>query len=65
MRVLGVDPGAVSGAYALLGEHPKETHVGDVPVVDRQVNAAEPRKGRGVFEHESELFSAQFVGLGE
>ena len=41
MRVLGVDPGAVSGAYALLGEHPKETHVGDVPVVDRQVNAAE------------------------
>lgn len=41
VRVMGVDPGAVSGAYALLGEHPAETHVGDVPVVDRQVDAAE------------------------
>ncbi len=39
LRVLGVDPGAVSGAYALLG--PAETEVGDVPIVDRQVNAAE------------------------
>lgn len=39
LRVLGVDPGAVSGAYALLGC--VETQVGDVPIVDRQVNAAE------------------------
>jgi len=40
MRVLGVDPGAVSGAYALL-IHDVFTIVDDIPVVDRQVNAAE------------------------
>ena len=44
MRVLGVDPGAVSGAYALI----VHAHNGvvdpiadDIPVVDRQVDAAE------------------------
>ena len=44
MRVLGVDPGAVSGAYALVftfeDMRALET-VDDIPVVDRQVNAAE------------------------
>ena len=40
MKVLGVDPGAVSGAYALL-IHDLFTIVDDIPIVDRQVNAAE------------------------
>jgi Holliday junction resolvasome RuvABC endonuclease subunit len=40
MRVLGVDPGAVSGAYALLNGAGWPI-VDDIPVVDRQVNAAE------------------------
>ena len=41
MRVLGVDPGAVSGAYALLTRNLEQPTVDDIPVVDRQVNAAE------------------------
>jgi crossover junction endodeoxyribonuclease RuvC len=44
MRVLGVDPGAVSGAYALIEQvnsHGLPPIVDDIPVVDRQVNAAE------------------------
>ena len=44
MRVLGVDPGAVSGAYALVTQMPNSLApptVDDIPVVDRQVNAAE------------------------
>ena len=41
MRVLGVDPGAVSGAYALLTRSLEQPTVDDIPVVDRQVNAAE------------------------
>jgi crossover junction endodeoxyribonuclease RuvC len=42
VRVLGVDPGSVSAAYAIIDFD--DTHgirIGDVPVVDRQVNAAE------------------------
>jgi Holliday junction resolvasome RuvABC endonuclease subunit len=44
MRILGVDPGAVSGAYALLISDPNAVVspiADDIPVVDRQVNAAE------------------------
>jgi Holliday junction resolvasome RuvABC endonuclease subunit len=44
MRVLGVDPGAVSGAYALVVHIHNalvEPIADDIPVVDRQVNAAE------------------------
>jgi Holliday junction resolvasome RuvABC endonuclease subunit len=44
MRVLGVDPGAVSGAYALITSMQNAVvlpTVDDIPVVDRQVNAAE------------------------
>src|SRR5882757_8541852 len=41
MRVLGVDPGAVSGAYALVVSNLASPIVDDIPVVDRQVNAAE------------------------
>ena len=44
MRVLGVDPGAVSGAYALISLVQNTLvppTVDDIPVVDRQVNAAE------------------------
>ena len=44
MRVLGVDPGAVSGAYALVervNHHLLPPIADDIPVVDRQVNAAE------------------------
>ena len=44
MRVLGVDPGAVSGAYALVTSNPQAIAlptVDDIPIVDRQVNAAE------------------------
>ena len=41
MRVLGVDPGAVSGAYALIGPNGLAAIVDDIPVVDRQVDAAE------------------------
>ena len=40
-RVLGVDPGAVSGAYGLLRRGDGYLLVGDIPVVDRQVDAAE------------------------
>lgn len=38
-RILGVDPGSVSGAYALLT--PTEIIVDDLPVVDKNVSAAE------------------------
>ena len=44
MRILGVDPGAVSGAYALITSMQNAVvlpTVDDIPVVDRQVNAAE------------------------
>lgn len=41
MRVLGVDPGAVSAAYALIDSDRGVLEVDDVPVVDKQVNAAE------------------------
>jgi Holliday junction resolvasome RuvABC endonuclease subunit len=44
MRVLGVDPGAVSGAYALIEQvngRAVPPIADDIPVVDRQVNAAE------------------------
>ena len=41
MRVLGVDPGAVSGAYALIDHGIVTPIVDDIPVVDRQVDAAE------------------------
>ena len=44
MRVLGVDPGAVSGAYALIVEirgGVVDPIADDIPIVDRQVNAAE------------------------
>jgi Holliday junction resolvasome RuvABC endonuclease subunit len=40
-RILGVDPGAVSGAYALIGPNGLAAIVDDIPVVDRQVNAVE------------------------
>jgi crossover junction endodeoxyribonuclease RuvC len=41
MRVLGVDPGSVSAAYAILDLDAGLAFVWDAPVVDRQVNAAE------------------------
>jgi Holliday junction resolvasome RuvABC endonuclease subunit len=41
MRVLGVDPGAISGAYALVTSNLLSPLVDDIPVVDRQVDAAE------------------------
>ena len=40
MRLLGVDPGSVSAAYAILDDRLNIVAVGDVPVVDRQVDAA-------------------------
>ena len=41
MRILGVDPGAVSGAWALITSNLASSLIDDIPVVDRQVNAAE------------------------
>jgi crossover junction endodeoxyribonuclease RuvC len=38
---LGIDPGSVSGAYAVLDETGKIIDVDDLPVVGRQVDAAE------------------------
>jgi len=43
MRILGIDPG-VSGAYALLGSNGLVTVVDDLPVINRQVDAAEWRR---------------------
>jgi Holliday junction resolvasome RuvABC endonuclease subunit len=43
MRVLGVDPG-VSGAYALVGSNGMAAIVDDLPVANRQVDAAEWRR---------------------
>lgn len=40
MKVLAVDPGSVSAAYAVLDERFTILDVDDVPVVDRQVDAA-------------------------
>ena len=40
MKVLGVDPGSVSAAYSLLSGGAL-LDADDVPVADRQVNAAE------------------------
>ena len=36
--LLSIDPGSVSGAYAVFFDD-REPHVGDLPVVDKQVNA--------------------------
>lgn len=41
MRLLGIDPGAVSGAYAYYDTQTSDVMVGDIPVVDGNVNAAE------------------------
>lgn len=41
MRVLAIDPGSVSGAFAVLDTDPPSASVGDLPTVDRNVNAAE------------------------
>jgi crossover junction endodeoxyribonuclease RuvC len=41
MRVLGIDPGSVSAAYAIYDTSGGAVIVDDVPVVDRQVDAAE------------------------
>jgi crossover junction endodeoxyribonuclease RuvC len=41
MRILGIDPGSVSAAYAVYDTASKVAVVGDVSVVDRQVDAAE------------------------
>jgi crossover junction endodeoxyribonuclease RuvC len=42
--IIGVDPGSISGAFALLrfrdGVDPDAATVGDLPVVDKMVNAA-------------------------
>ena len=50
IRVMGIDPGSVSGAYALMDTTPAGTiaksmpgsvvEIGDLPVVDKQVDAA-------------------------
>jgi Holliday junction resolvasome RuvABC endonuclease subunit len=40
MKVLGIDPGSVSAAYAVIDENFKIHDVDDVPVVDRMVDAA-------------------------
>lgn len=39
--IIGIDPGAVSAAFAVLGEAGEIVAVGDVPVIDRQVDATE------------------------
>lgn len=39
MRILGIDPGAISGAYALIDTENGE-EVYDVPVVDKNVSAS-------------------------
>lgn len=41
MKVLGIDPGAVSGAYAYWDTISGVVFVGDIPVVDKNVNCAE------------------------
>jgi hypothetical protein len=39
--IIGIDPGSVSAAYAILGPEGECVDVDDVPVVDRMVDAAE------------------------
>ena len=41
MRLVGIDPGAVSGAFAFLDTATNTAFVGDVPVVDNNVNSSE------------------------
>lgn len=41
MKVLGIDPGAISGAYAYWDTISGSVFVGDIPVVDKNVNCAE------------------------
>jgi Holliday junction resolvasome RuvABC endonuclease subunit len=42
MRVLGVDPGSISAAFAILDlDHEPVAMVADVPIVDKMVNAPE------------------------
>lgn len=49
MRIFAVDPGSISGAYAVLDLQTGEATVGDLPVVDRNVDAAQlARIVRGV-----------------
>ncbi len=41
MKIVGIDPGAISGAYAYWDTETNAVFVGDVPVVDKNVNCAE------------------------
>lgn len=41
MKVLGIDPGAISGAYAYWDTISDAAFVGDIPVIDKNVNCAE------------------------
>lgn len=40
MIILGIDPGSISGAYGALDGKGSVVDVGDLPVVNRQVNAS-------------------------
>jgi crossover junction endodeoxyribonuclease RuvC len=60
MRVLGIDPGSVSAAYAVYDTHHGAVIVEDVPVVDRQVNAAE--FARLVEQHRPDRVVIETVG---
>lgn len=41
MRVFGIDPGSISGAWACIDTLRKTAFVGDIPVLDSNVNSAE------------------------
>jgi Holliday junction resolvasome RuvABC endonuclease subunit len=40
VKIIGIDPGSVSAAYAVIDDNMKILDVDDVPVVDRMVDAA-------------------------
>jgi crossover junction endodeoxyribonuclease RuvC len=52
MRVLGIDPGAISGAYAYLDTDRDVVFVGDIPVVDKNVNCAELNRVLDIYNPE-------------
>lgn len=60
MKLLGIDPGAISGAYAILDTDTGLAFVGDIPVIDKNVNC--PELARIIDLHEPDRAIIERVG---
>jgi len=49
MIIMGIDPGSVSGAFAIIDTTAGSARVGDLPVVEKNIHAAEFARSIGVY----------------